>query len=119
MKKITISIILILGLISLIPKLVLARETNLITNAKIRYEYKANSSKVVLTFETTEKIDLSQENTNIIIDYFVKGNDGRLYAINNKSTGTPYVKDKSWSGYLNSYDNYPNGEKKYSTRKFK
>ena len=114
MKKILIFTILAIILLVLVPIIVFANEPNLVINAKIRYDYSANSSKVIVSFELAENIDLSQENTNIIIEYFIKNSNGELLPVKSSTEGTAYVKNKSWVGYLNSYDNYPEGERKYS-----
>jgi len=119
MRKIIILIVFVLlfSSIALMSNLTYATNQKLITNAKIKYEYRLNNSstsRVRLMFELGESIDLSQEKSDIIIEYFTKNNNGTITAINNSTSGGAYVKDKSWVGYLNSYENYPEGELKYS-----
>ena len=117
MKKILISAILLFFTLILIPTLVSAANANLATNANVKYDYKlngTNTSRLTVTFNLAESIDLSQENTNIIVDYYIKNTNGELIPIRSDTTGQIYAKDKSWAGYLNSYDNH-GVEYKYST----
>jgi len=118
MKKILVSTILLFFTLILIPNLVSATTANLVTNANIKYDYRLNNTNVcrlVVNFNLAENFDLSQENSNIIIDYYIKNSSGELIPIKSSTTGQIYAKDKSWAGYLNSYDSYPQGEQKYSS----
>ena len=117
MKKIVIAMIFIFFMLILIPSVVFATEANLVTNAKAKYDYKlngTNTSRLIISFNLAENFDFLIENSNIIIDYYMKDNNGKLIPIRSSTTGEIYAKDKTWAGYLNSFDNYPEGEHKYS-----
>ena len=118
MKKILISTIFLFFTIFLIPNLVLGADANLVTNANLKYDYNLNGtgvSRLTINFNLAENFDLSQYNSNIIIDYYIKNENGELMPVKSSTTEHIYAKDKSWAGYLNSYDNYPEGERKYSS----
>lgn len=108
MKRIIASAIIILTLFSIIPFSALAAESNLIEDMQISLKSTENPNRLEVSFNLTEPINLLQGNSNIIFEYFTADDSENLKAI-------PYNKDKSWSGYLNSYDNYPAGERKYSS----
>lgn len=76
----------------------------LITNAKIYVNNpnNVNDRMLEVSFELGELIDLSDEYSNIIYEYFI---DDEVI----------YTKNKSWGGYLNSYDDYPYEHTQYST----
>jgi len=103
-----IMLAIILLILSVIPNFALATEYNLIEDMQISLKSTENPNRLEISFDLTEPINLSQGNSNIIFEYFSIGNGENLEAMN-------YKKDKSWSGYLNSYDNYPAGERKYSS----
>lgn len=106
MKKIIISSIVLLITLSVIPINVSA-EAGLISSMQISIKNAENPKRLEVNFNLAKPINLSQGNSNIIFEYLTKDDNGNLSVI--------YRKDKSWSGYLNSYDNYPSGERKYST----
>lgn len=110
MKRMIASAIILLTLFGIIPFSALAAESNLIEDLQISLKSTENPNRLEISFNLTEPIDLSQGNANIIVEYFTVDDSENLKAI-------PYYKDKSWSGYLNSYDNYPAGERKYSSGK--
>ena len=108
MKKIITSAFISLILSGILPLFTFAAETNLIEDAQIIFKSAENPNRLEISFNLTEPINLSQENSNIIFEYFRMNSDKNLESIN-------YIKEKSWSGYLNSYDDYPAGERKYSS----
>jgi len=108
MKKIVLLAIIFCLALTIIPGHVFAAGSNLIQNAQLSLKSNENPQRLEVIFDLTEPIILSQGNTNIIYEFFTKDSNGNLEAIN-------YKKDKSWSGYLNSYDNYPSSERKYSS----
>jgi len=102
MKKIITLAIALYLVLTITPDYTYAEESNLIQNVQISLKSKENPQRLEVIFDLTEPINLSQGSSNIIYEFFT------LDSIN-------YKKDKSWSGYLNSYDNYPSGERKYSS----
>jgi|GEM_PF-2414766 len=78
--------------------------TDLISNPTI--EIKSAQARVEVTFSLSEIIDLKEENSDIIFELFWTNSNGDELI---------YKKDKTWDGYLNSYDAYPLGEHKYSS----
>lgn len=105
MKKIIFMAIISLVLFE-VP-LAVAEENNLISRMQTTLKSTETPKRFVVSFDLLEPIDLSQGKSNIILEYFTTDGNGNLVEI--------YRKDKSWSGYLNSYDNYPAGEQKYSS----
>jgi len=85
-----------------------AAEGNLIQNMQFSLKETESPQRLEIAFTLKEPIDLSQPDANIIYEYFTKDSDGSFV-----STG--YIKNKMWSGYLNTYDNYPADEHKYSS----
>ena len=108
MKKFILMISSIILLLAAVPHSALAADLNLIKDVQISLKASEKPSRLEVSFDLTEPISLSQANSDIIIEYFTKDSDGNLEA-------TGYRKDKSWSGYLNSYESYPSGELKYSS----
>ena len=106
-KYITVIISVTFAIMSMLGNIALTSEFSLIKNMKIELKSAETPNRLEVCFDLTEPIDLSQGESNIIFEYFITNSDGNLEAIN-------YKKDKSWAGYLNSYDNYPYGERKYS-----
>lgn len=109
MRKIALAI-MVLILLSAMPGFAFAAESNLMEDIQIDIKSAETPNRIEISFILAEPIDLSQGNSNIIFEYFTMNDSGTLEAIR-------YGKDKSWSGYLNSYDNYPAGERKYSSGK--
>lgn len=108
MKKIlSLTIIIVLAL-SIIPNYSYAAESRLIQNTQLSLKTTETPQRLEVSFALTEPLDLSKGNSNIIYEYFTEDNNGNLETLN-------YKKDKLWSGYINSYDNYPSGEHKYSS----
>lgn len=107
MKKIATFAIALFISLSIIPCLSFAADSNLIEYMEIDLKSAETPKRLEIRFNLTESINLSQGNSNIIYEYFTSDSDGNLQAI--------YRKDRSWSGYLNSYDNYPSGAIKYSS----
>lgn len=108
MKKIVPLAIILFMAFSIKPSFSFAAESNLIQNMGTSLKDTENPKRLEVVFNLTEPINLSQGSSNIIYEYFTMDSNGKLAAIN-------YKKDKSWSGYLNSYDNYPSGVQKYSS----
>jgi len=104
MKKITALIISLLAIVNIMTNLSFAAESNLIENIQMIVKSAETPSRLEISFDLTEPIDLSQGSSDIIFEYFIEGNAEAVYR-----------KDKTWSGYVNSYDNYPLGEHKYSS----
>lgn len=86
---------------------VYAADSNLISNMQTTLKNTETPKRLEASFDLNEAIDLSQGNSNIIFEYYANDSSGNSAVI--------YKKDKTWSGYLNSYDNYPSGERKYSS----
>ena len=108
MKKIKSLIFILLMTLSIMPVSSYAAESNLIQDAQLSLKSTENPKRLEIICRLTEPINLSKGSSNIIYEYFTKDSLGNLEAV-------PYKKDKSWSGYLNSYDYYPAGEHKYSS----
>lgn len=108
MKKIIPLTILFFISLNIIPDISFAEETNLIQNVQIGLKEAENPKRLEVIFDLTEPINLSQGSSDIIYEYFTQDTNGNLEIMQ-------YKKGKSWSGYLNSYDNYPAGEQKYSS----
>jgi len=100
--------IIIFVIASTIGTLVFATESNLIQNVVINLKTAETPNRLEVHFDLTEAIDLSVGSADIIFEYFTINDNGELESTN-------YKKDKSWSGYLNIYENYPSGERKYSS----
>ena len=108
MKKI-ITITLITAIVlSIAGGFATGAEFSLINNMKITLKSTESPNRLEVSFDLTEQLDLSHDGTDIIFEYFTTSADGGLEAIG-------YRKDKSWAGYLNIYDDYPAGERKYSS----
>ena len=108
MKKNTAIIILCLMMMNLAVICVTARDSVLIKNVRINLKSTESPQRLEIQFDLTEAIDLSQEKTNIIYEFFGQNDRAELEALS-------YRKDKTWAGYINSYDDYPQGERKYSS----
>ena len=108
MKKFVILLIAMLMLSCAMPIYAVEPSPVLIENAQIIFKAAETPNRVEISFSLTEPIDLSQENSNVIFEYFATDESGELVAMN-------YIKDKSWSGYMNIYEDYPTGEQKYSS----
>ena len=108
MKNIVIFGIMVFLLLSLASSFVFAEDIDLIKYVEINLKNSETPNRLEVSFNLAESINLSKGSSNIIYEYFTQNSSGDLQAIN-------YKKDKTWSGYINSYDNYPNGEYKYST----
>jgi|GEM_PF-985316 len=103
MKKIlTVSVIVCILLNIMIGSSFAA--SNLIENVHISLKSTETPKRLEVSFNLTEQINLSQGDSNIVFEYLSMDD---LEVI--------YKKDKLWSGYLNSYDRYPSGERKYSS----
>ena len=107
-KNITSVIITVFIIANAVGNFVFAKETNLIKNVEIHFKSAETPNRLEVHFDLTEPIDLSQDSSNIIFEYFIMDATAGLEPVN-------YKKDKSWAGYLNVYDNYPLGENKYSS----
>ena len=107
-KKIAVIFIVLFMGINMIGNFSIAAELDLINNVKLELKINETPNRLEVSFDLSEAIDLSVGDSNIIFEYFIRDENGELEAIN-------YRKDKSWAGYLNSYDNYPKGEQKYSS----
>ena len=105
-KIIPMTMILFMVLI-IKPSISSASESNLIQNVQISLKETENPNRLEVIFYLTEPINLSQGSSNIIYEYFTEDSNGNPVI--------QYKKEKTWSGYLNSYDNYPSGEHKYSS----
>ncbi|MDR0286344.1 MAG: hypothetical protein LBI03_01345 [Clostridiales bacterium] len=110
MKKTVLKIFLFFTVLSMIfcMPCVYAEQGDLIQDVQINLKTSENPMRLEVIFNLTETIDLSQGNSNIIYEYFSEDSSGGLEFMN-------YKKDKTWSGYLNTYENYPEGEIKYSS----
>ncbi|MDR0314477.1 MAG: hypothetical protein LBH71_00815 [Oscillospiraceae bacterium] len=106
-KFITLALVLFIAL-QLLPVFSFAAGTDLIKNVGISLKSTENPKRLEVQFDLAESINLSKGDSNIIFEYLMFSNDGKLKSMN-------YTKNRSWSGYLNSYDNYPSGERKYSS----
>jgi len=104
MKKITSMIILFLATVSIMTHLSFAAENNLIENIQMDFKSAETPNRLEVSFDLTESIDLSQGSADIIFEYFIGDQAEAVYR-----------KDKTWAGYVNSYDKYPSGERKYSS----
>ena len=107
MKKIIMVILNIMLLLNSMPYAAFAADVNIVEDVQLKLKTSENPNRLEVSFNLTEPIRLSQANANISIEYFTQDSNGNLEIT--------YQKDKSWSGYLNSYDNYPAGEQKYSS----
>ena len=111
MKKIlTIGIVLFLlsCIMPISPNTASAADGSLIKNAAFSFKSAETPQRLEITFDLAQAINLSDGSSNITYEYFTKNSSGSLVTTN-------YKKDKTWSGYLNSYDSYPSGEHKYSS----
>ena len=106
-KSITVILILIIA-ISMTSNFVSATNGDLITNLQMSLKEGENPNRLEVRFDLSEAIDLSEGESDIIFEYFTQDSNGNL-----EFTG--YKKDRMWAGYLNSYDDYPLGENKYSS----
>ena len=107
-KYIIVVIIIVLLIVGMIKSLASTTEMSLIEDIKIELKSAENPNRLEVRFNLIEPIDLSQGSSDIIFEYFIINSSGEFEAVN-------YRKDKTWAGYLNSYDNYPEGEHKYSS----
>ena len=81
-----------------------AAERNLIENIQIYFKSAETPNRLEVMFDLTAPIDLSQGDSDIIYEYFTGDSDEAIYR-----------KDRTWAGYINGYENYPAGERKYSS----
>ena len=102
MKKL-ISLAAAAGLcLSVLSLLSSADNPNMINYMEMTLKATESPQRLEVIFALKEPIDLSQEKADIIYEYY-------------KDEEVVLRKDKSWSGYLNTYENYPEGEIKYSS----
>ena len=111
MKKIYL-LILLMCLFSIMVGSVIhvaasSSDARLIKHVQMTLKNTENPKRLEVSFYLGERLDFSDEKADIIFEYFSTNSQGNLESLN-------YKKDKSWSGYLNSYDSYPSGERKYS-----
>jgi len=106
MKKIAALAIALFMALGIISNPSHAEEPSLIQNAQISLKSTENPKRLEVGFDLTEPINLANGSSNIIFEYFTEDSNGNLTEMN-------YKKDRSWSGYLNSYDEY--GEHKFSS----
>lgn len=104
MKKLSAILIMSFWVCHAMQSIVFAADPLLIENVQLSLKTAETPNRLEVSFDLSESIDLSQENSNIIIEY-----------LSENLESTNYSKDKSWSGYLNSYNAYPSGERKYSS----
>lgn len=105
MRRITLAAALFLLLCSV--SLARAEENSLISMMQTTLKESETPLRLEAGFTLLEPIDLSQGKSDIIFEYLSSVGNGKLVPI--------YRKDKSWAGYLNSYENYPYGVQKYSS----
>lgn len=108
MKKFLLLTIILFMTLGVMPSVSFAAEGKLIKDMQISLKSTETPKRLEVGFYLAEPIDLTQVSSNIIYEYFTQDSSGNLESMN-------YKKNKSWSGYLNSYDNYPSGERKYSS----
>lgn len=105
--KNVLSLIITALMLFRIPCAAAAEDNNLIRKMQTSLKNAETPKRFEVSFDLMEPIDLSQGNSNIILAYFTTDDNGSFVEI--------YRKDKSWSGYINSYENYPSGAQKYSS----
>jgi len=116
MKRTLIFMIFIFFVLNLMQNITFASNSNLVKDVNVKYNYNLNgtgTSRLIVSFNLAENFDFSAENSNIIIEYYVKNRNGEFIPFKSSTTGQVYLKDKMWAGYLNSY-NSEGIEYKYS-----